>query len=133
MQWAEAWFLVGRCLLDQARRATAPRPCWRRWRSASGRGIGSPSCGPTELARGFAAQGEVVRAFRELHHARRLAERLGMARRLGGIDAELARLAPALGALADLDASSVAAEAAAAIDALETAWAKPPEAPAAGQ
>ncbi|MCA9527378.1 MAG: hypothetical protein KC549_13900, partial [Myxococcales bacterium] len=133
VQWAEAWFGVGRCLLDLGKAAEGTAAVQEtaeiRQRSRDRFALVRTY---EELARGLAAQGEAVAAFKALHQARRMAERLGMARRLGGVDAELDRLAPALKAMADLDAASVAAEAAATIDALEAAWAAQPEAPAQG-
>lgn len=129
VQWADAWFGVGRCQADlgqpdaaattyaevvDIRRRARDRFALVRVHEALGEAL--------------QAQGDHLRAFNELAQARRFAERLGMARRLGRLDASLARLEAEFAHLADVSPADLRARAATAVDELEAAWAAPPPA-----
>ena len=128
VQWADAWHGVARCLLDLDKPTEAAAALIEvielrkraRDRFALVRVY-------EELGQALTRQGDFVRAYLELSHARRFAERLGMSRRLGRIDADLAKLTSALDGLADLSAADLRARAASAIDELEALWAAPPQ------
>lgn len=128
IQWADAWHEVGRCLLDQDQFTEAGTVLLEaldiRKRA---RDRFSMVRVHEDLAQALEGQGDKARALAEYVHARRLAERTGMARRLGGLDAVIARLRPALDQVADADAEAIIERANAAVDEIEAVWAAPPQ------
>jgi hypothetical protein len=81
------------------------------------------------LAAAIRGQGEVGGAYLELCRARRYAERLGLARHLGRLDAELAYLASRVDGVSDQDVNALKTQAEGEVDELEEIWARPPQAP----
>lgn len=134
VQWADAWHEVGRCLVDQAR-FTEAGPILTETLEIRKRARDRFALIRTheDLAACIRGQGEVGGAFLELSRARRFAERLGLARHLGRIDAELAYLASRVDGVSDQDVNALKVQAEGEVDELEAIWARPPQAPVQSQ
>ncbi|MCB9539667.1 MAG: tetratricopeptide repeat protein [Myxococcales bacterium] len=128
IQWADAWQEVGRCLLDQEkytdaaevlaealdvrRRARDRFSLVRLW---------------TDLGSAREGQGDRGGALSALGLARRMAERMEMARWLGALDAQLARIAADADRDPSVDAEALRTRAAAEVDEMEAIWKAPPQ------
>ncbi len=130
VQWADAQHEVARCLLDQRRFADAGAALLEtaqvRQRARDRFALVRLH---EDLAEAATGQEDLGRAFLELSKARVHAERLGLAGRLGRIDASIARIAPQLDAKPDADAVALKVRAAAEVDALEADWKKSEQPP----
>ncbi len=130
VQWADAQQGVGRCLIDEERPTDAIealKDVFDIRRRARDRF--SLVRLFEDLGQAYADQGDPVRALYEYARARHIAERLGLTRRLGRLDATLARLESSLDGASEVDASATRARATADIEEMEALWkanAQPP-------
>ncbi len=128
IQWADAWHEVGRCLIDQGRHTEAVAvlnetlDLRRRARDRF-----SLVRIWEDLGVALEGQGNPSGALGAYARARRLAERLGLAARLGGLDATLARLHGVTDADAGLEADGIRAAAVDEVDQMEALWKAPPQ------
>lgn len=128
VQWADAWHALGRCLYDQQKYTDAVaaldevKAVRLRARDRFGLVRLYEDIGDAKLG-----QGDRVGAHLAYGHARRLADRLGLARRLGRLDAALAKLAAELEGQPEVDPKSLRAQADDEIDAMEALWKAPPQ------
>lgn len=130
VQWADAWHSLAKCLIDQEKFTDAVKALDDvkavRLRARDRFGLVRLY---EDMGQAKVGQGDRPGAFVAYGHARRLAERLGMARRLGRLDAQLARMAPELEAHPDVDPAALRAQADDEIDSMEAVWKAPPQAP----
>ncbi|MEZ4431383.1 MAG: tetratricopeptide repeat protein [bacterium] len=129
VQWADAWHALGRCLVDQEKYTDAITALDEvkavRLRARDRFGLVRLY---EDLGDAKVGQGDRIGAHTAYGHARRLAERLGLAARLGRLDAALARLAAELEGVPDVDPKALRAQADDEIDAMEALWKAPPQA-----
>ncbi len=130
VQWADAWQSLARCLIDQEKFTDAVKALDDvkavRLRARDRFGLVRLY---EDLGDAKAGQGDRPGAFLAYGHARRIAERLGLVRRLGRLDATLAQLGPELEALPDVDPDALRAQADDEIDSMEAVWKAPPQVP----
>ncbi len=130
VQWADAWQSLAKCLIDQEKFTDAVKALDDvkavRLRARDRFGLVRLY---EDMGDAKSGQGDRGGAFLAYGHARRLAERLGMARRLGRLDAIIARLAPELEAQPDVDPAALRAQADDEIDSMEAVWKAPPQPP----
>ena len=135
IQFADAWHEVGRALLDQAKHTDALAVLSETLdirRKARDRFALVRL--HEDLGRAAKGQGDARRAAEEFARGRRFAERLGLAHRLGGLDAELELVKGALDGTPDSSLAALIEAANTEVDALEVQWATPPaKAPADGE
>lgn len=130
VQWADAQHEVGRCLVDQklfeeaeqALSQTLEVRTRARDRFAMLRVY-------EDLAAAFEGLGQLEAAYTHLALGRALAERLGLARHLGRLDAQIANLRLPK----ESDAQALRDQAAQQVAALEEGWANPPQAAPEGE
>ncbi|MFN3197058.1 MAG: hypothetical protein ACE366_01400 [Bradymonadia bacterium] len=128
VQWADAWQEVAQCLIDQESfseavmvvRETEEVRQRARDRFALMRMYDS-------LGQALIGSGDPARAYGAFARGRRIAEILSLGNRMGGFDAEMAKLTSALDQRADADPTAISAEAVAFIDELEARWKAPPQ------
>lgn len=126
VQWADAWHEVGRCMRDQENFTDAVevlREAVEIRRRARDRF--SLVRLFEDLASALAGQGDRVQALYELSRARRLAERLSLAARLGRLDASILRAEAALDGIPGAEAAAVKDRAVAEVDEMEALWKAP--------
>lgn len=130
VQWADAWHGVARCLLDQKKFTDAGTAVLEiidvRKRARDRFSLVRLY---EDLGEARMGQGDVAGAFVAFNTGRAMADRLGLAARLGGIDGRLHGVREQLDAEADADADALIAQAVAEVDAMEALWAKPPQPP----
>jgi tetratricopeptide (TPR) repeat protein len=123
LQWADAWHEVARSLADQGKFGEAGAALLEtvqvRQRARDRFALARLH---EDLGESCRAQGDASRALAELAKGRRFAERLGLAARLGRIDAAIAQIEAALDAAPEVDAAALKASALAEVDALEEQW-----------
>ncbi|MCA9537565.1 MAG: hypothetical protein KC620_01680 [Myxococcales bacterium] len=128
LQWADAWHGLAKCLIDQDHHTDAVKALEEvrtmRVRARDRFGLVRLY---EDLGDAKAGQGDQAGALLAYGHARRLSERLGLVRRLGALDARLARLAAAVDADPAIDTTALRAQADDEIDAMEAMWRAPPQ------
>jgi len=128
VQFADAWHELARALMDQDKFTDALSALGE---TLEVRRVARDRFGLVrlhdDLGRAAKGQGDALRAAQEFARGRCVAERLGLAHRLGAFDAELELLRETIDALPDTSLAAVLAAAKAEHDALEAQWAAPPE------
>lgn len=129
VQWSDAWHGLAKCLIDQEKYTDAVAALGeveavrKRARDRFGLARLYEDLGDAKLG-----QGDRPGAYLAYARARRIAERLGLVRRLGRLDGALVGLDAELEGAPDVDPKAMRAQADDEIDALEALWKAPPQA-----
>ena len=128
VQWADASFIQGQCLLDQEKYTEAAR-LLEEVRQVRVRARDRFSLVETyeHLGEALLGQGNPSGALIALAQGRCFAERLGQMGRMGRLDGAMASLVAALDADSTIDAAQAKVQAQTEVEAMETMWKAPPQ------
>ena len=128
VQWADASFIQGQCLLDQEKYTEAAR-MFEEVRQVRVRARDRFSLVETYelLGEALLGQGNPSGALIALAQGRCFAERLGQMGRMGRLDGAMASLVGALDADSSIDAAQAKAQAQAEVEGMEATWNAPPQ------